>query len=242
MDKLCTHSSSLGKWAINKSFSLNLAEEIIAIHQFNIENRTNILKIDHKRQLSRVTKGKDSYVVKEFRRPGPWWILRPDAISWRNSHKLKKLNVPIPKVFAWLRSRDGRGFIIMEDLGDQVVGPILKKIVPDSSERIFLIEKIASFVGFLHSKNIVYGDLKLTNVIIRDGNLYLIDTDKIKIKKRLKLKDRIYNLEQILNSFPENITKDEIYMFFKTYLYLMGLDLLKDKLPISYYKKIRSSL
>jgi len=227
-----TYKSALGKWFIVDSFASDLAEEIINSHKQNMEKELGILKKDHKRQLSRVIiKGK-SYVVKEFIKPGPWWIFRPDARSWKNSHILRSLNIPVAKTFAWLKSKDRKGFIIMEDLGDQVLGKMLKTLSPNSSERMFFIKQIAQLAGFIHSKNVLYGDLKLTNVIIKDKNLFLPDMDKIKIKKRLKIKDRIYNLEQMINSFPEDIMEEEIELFFKEYFYIMGSDLLKNKLKL----------
>ncbi len=217
-----------GKWEIIDLFSLYIAEELIDQHIYNIEKGVNILKIDRKRRLSRVIKNKKTYVVKEFTMPGPWWIFRPDAISWRNSHKLKALRIPVPEVYAWLQSKDKKGFIIMEDLGNQVLKEVLRKFSPGSSEREKLLKKIGYLVGYVHDKNIVYGDLKLTNVMIRGSRLFLIDMDKIKLKKRLSIKDKIYNLKQILASFPENIMDSEIDLFFETYFHTIFPKLLEN--------------
>ena len=212
------HFTSSGKWEIAESFSIHRAEDIIFVHHNNMIKGTYVLKRDYKRQLSRVKEGKESYVVKEFRRPGPWWIFRPDAISWKNAYKMRDLGMPVAKVYAWLKSKDGRGFIIMEDLGDLVLSHILKDLTPDSSERRFFIEQIAQLVARLHRKNVVYGDLKLTNVMIRDSSLFLVDWDKIKQKKRLRLTDRLFNLKQIIGSFPSNLTDDEFNLFCNTYI------------------------
>ncbi len=210
-------SSSYGKWEILEGFEPSLAEEIINLHLLNIKERKNILKIDYKRQLSRVFYEKKSYVVKEFRRPGPWWIFRPDRISWKNSHKLISMRINVPQVYAWLRFYDGRGFIIMEDLGDNVVSYILRDLKPESKKRTDLIKMVAELASHIHSKKIVYGDIKLTNIILKDHRLFLVDMDKIRIKRVIKLKDRAYNLRQIILSFPEDITENELLLFLESY-------------------------
>ncbi len=215
--KLIRYKTSCGIWEILKPFSLELAEKSLKMHLSNIENKTNLLKVDHKRQLSRVFLEKESYVVKEFRKPGPWWIFRPDYISWKNSQKLYSLGLPVPKVYAWLKSSDKRGFIIMEDLGDQVLADILKKLKAGSEKRRLLIIKLSELIASVHSKNLIYGDMKLTNIMLKDSSLFLIDMDKIKLKRRLKIKDRAYNLAQVIISFPKDLTKEEFMLFLKTY-------------------------
>ncbi len=210
--------SSLGKWEIIETFPLPLAEDILAAHIYNMRKGINVIKIDYKRQLSRVIKDKESYIVKEFRRPGPWWIFRPDANSWRNAYKLKSLDIPVPCVYGWLRSKDGRGFIIMEDLGHQVLAYILRDLTPNSSERLFFIKQLARLVGLLHKKKVIYGDLKLTNVMIKTNSLFLVDMDKIKQRNRIRLKDRLYNLRQIMGSFPQDLTDNELDLFLNLYV------------------------
>ena len=221
------HFTTLGKWEIDNIFPLELAEEIVLEHHYNVKKGINLIKKDHKRQLSRVKREKENYVVKEFRRPGPWWIFRPDAISWRNAYKLRALDVPVASVYAWLRSNDGRGFIIMEDLGDLVLSYILKQLVPDSSERRFFIEKVAQLAAKIHRKKLVYGDLKLTNVIIKNLSLFLVDMDRIKQKNSLTLADRLYNLKQIIGSFPNDLTDDEFHLFCNMYIKSCVADKLK---------------
>jgi len=210
-------NSSYGKWEIIKGFDVSLAEGIIDLHFSNIREGKNILKIDHKRQLSRVFYEEKSYVVKEFRKPGPWWIFRPDRISWKNSQKLILIKINVPQVYAWLRFYDGRGFIIMEDLGDNVVSYLLRNLNPESKMRIELIKRVAELAFHIHSKKIVYGDMKLTNIILKDSDLFLVDMDKIKIKRVMRLKDRAYNLRQIFLSFPKDITENELLLFLESY-------------------------
>ncbi len=207
--------SRIGKIFLSEEISVSLVEKIIEKHMENMEKGRDVLKRDKKRQLSRVKEGERSYVVKEFKKPGPWWIFRPDAISWRNSIFLKKRNIPVPKVFAWIKEK--RGFIIMEDLGDNVLGPLLKRLSPFSAYRKYLIKETARLVSYIHSKNLIYGDLKLTNIIIKDEKLFLVDMDRIKIKRRIELKDRLYNISQVFKTFPEDITEEEIELFLNTY-------------------------
>lgn len=237
-NKVRRYLTSSGRWEINGGFPLPLAEEIIHIHIHNMESEVNVIKKDHKRQLSRVAGAGENYVVKEFTRPGPWWIFRPDAISWRNAHKLKSLDIPIADVYGWLKSRDGRGFIIMEDLGNQVLGPILKDLLPDSSERTSFIKQLGDLVGLIHKKKLVYGDLKLTNVMIKTKSLFLVDMDKIKQKNRIRLNDRLYNLKQVLGSLPKNLTDNEFNLFLDTYLSYYAED--TDKLTKNvHFRRIR---
>jgi tRNA A-37 threonylcarbamoyl transferase component Bud32 len=211
------YKTSYGVWELLPPFSLEISEKILKGHISNIKEKTNLLKVDYKRQLSRVLLGNESYVVKEFRRPGPWWIFRPDYVSWKNGQKLYSLGIPVPKVYAWFSSYDRRGFIIMEDLGDLVIKSVLRKLKPGSVQRRSLIVKISDLAASIHSKKVIYGDMKLTNVILKDSSLFLVDMDKIKFKRKVKLKDRAYNLMQIILSFPEDLTEEELMLFLKTY-------------------------
>jgi len=67
-NKIKKYHTSLGKWEIEGSFSLQLAEEIVLTHIYNMYEGINVIKRDRKRQLSRVIKKGKSYIVKEFRR------------------------------------------------------------------------------------------------------------------------------------------------------------------------------
>ncbi len=61
--------------------------------------------------------------------------------------------------------------IIMEHID----GKQAKEIISSGSEAEDLCTRIGSIVGILHSNHIVHGDLTTSNMLVSDGDIYLID-------------------------------------------------------------------
>jgi tRNA A-37 threonylcarbamoyl transferase component Bud32 len=196
-----------GSWQLFRAFPLKAAESAVLQHRQNIQNQTNILKIDRKRQLTRVVFEGRTLVVKEFRRPGPWGRWRSDCRSWLNTYRLKTYGLPAAQCLAWLKHDDGQGFLILEDVGDQNLASALAQATTPRQQRVWLHHG-ARLVAWLHQSRIVHGDLKLSNMMVLEAPrnpqmpLSLIDSDSIRFNQHVTPASRAKNLHQMLDTFP----------------------------------------
>jgi tRNA A-37 threonylcarbamoyl transferase component Bud32 len=199
-----------GAWQLFRAFPLKAADAAVLQHRQNLQNQTNILKIDRKRQLTRVTFEGRTLVVKEFRRPGPWGRWRSDCRSWLNTYRLKTYGLPAAQCLAWLKHDDGRGFLILEDVGDLDLHRALRD-AQESPRQRELLHFAARLAAWLHQSRIVHGDLKLSNMMVLKAPrnpqmpLSLIDSDSIRFNQRLTAARRAKNLCQMLGTFPPSL-------------------------------------
>ncbi len=85
-------------------------------------------------------------------------------------HRAKKFGVNCPHVYE-VDLRDMK--IAMEFIDGQRLKELLEAIPPE--ERLGLCREIGRQVGKLHRAGIVHGDLTTSNMILRDGRVYMID-------------------------------------------------------------------
>ncbi len=85
----------------------------------------------------------------------------------RNLDRLGALGVPVPRAFFWERwGRDQALFA-----GEFLEGAVPWPAAPDAA----LVAKLAAAVRALHAVRFCHGDLHLGNVLVRAGEVYLID-------------------------------------------------------------------
>ena len=76
------------------------------------------------------------------------------------------------------------GIIVMEKVEGLLLRDILNKL--SESERCREFADLGRSVGILHNAGIVHGDLTTSNMVIRDGNIYLIDFGLAKYSKEVE--------------------------------------------------------
>jgi len=165
------------------------------------------LKRDRKRQLTRVAVADQSFVVKEYLSPGPWGVWAADCRSWLNSNRLSWYQIPAVRPFAFLHQPDGRGFLVLEDVGEQtLLHELRKEQVP--AVRCKWLKAVAGLLASLHRFRIEHGDLKLANIMIRPQHdsfeipLVLVDLDAVRFGVRMTIRQRAADLAQVLESLP----------------------------------------
>ncbi|AFN03267.1 Kae1-associated kinase Bud32 [Pyrococcus furiosus DSM 3638] len=85
-------------------------------------------------------------------------------------HRAKKAGVNVPYVF----EVDTKNMIIvMEFIEGERLKELLEKLPIE--ERLEICKEIGRVIGKLHEAGIVHGDLTTSNMIMRDGKIYLID-------------------------------------------------------------------
>lgn len=217
---LCERASvDDGRWLVRGPFDLETARLAVAAHR---AGTGNVLKAEPKREVSRVEVNGVTYVVKEFRRPGPWGRWSADARCWLNSFRLEMHRVPVARCLAWLRTDKGAGFLLMEDVGDDVLPVVLRRCT-DPERRRALLAATGRLLGWVHQAGIVHGDLKLSNVMVCEQEdhprvpLALVDSDSVRFHAAMPLARRVRNLRQVLGSLPPELPFREQARLLVTY-------------------------
>jgi TP53 regulating kinase-like protein len=134
-----------------------------------------LIKIGAEAQL-RLTTWKGKKVVEKFRVPKGYRISLLDerlrSARIRTEVKLmteaRTLGISVPIIYD-VDVVENR--IIME----YVDGEQVKEIVNSGAEAQDICRRIGTMVGILHSNGIVHGDLTTSNMLISNGEIYLID-------------------------------------------------------------------
>ena len=196
-----------GRWLVRRPFDPETARQAVAAHR---AGAGTVLKTEPKREVSRVEVNGVRCIVKEFRRPGPWGRWAADARCWLNSFRLEMHRVPVAPCLAWLRADTGAGFLVMQDVGDDVL-PVLLSQCADAGRRRLLLAATGRLLAWVHQAGIVHGDLKLSNVIVRERqdfprvSLTLVDSDSVRFHAAMPLDRRVRNLRQVLGSLPAEL-------------------------------------
>lgn len=126
----------------------------------------------------------------------------------------------IVPIYDFWRDPDG-AYIIMryikgDNLGDKLVNGTLS-----DSEKVIIIQQVASALNFAHVHHVVHRDLKPENVLIdNDGNAYLVDFGIAKDLRRSEDEDSVSG-GTLMYASPEQLTGGEITP--QTDLYAFGL-------------------
>lgn len=107
--------------------------------------------------------------------------------NWVHSKRLKSLGISTPETFGFVEKKKGpfiyRSYIITE----YIEGKNLRSVLNDSSiskaRRKDILDYSRNIVHRLHQNFITHGDLKHTNIIIRDGHPVFIDLDGMIVHK-----------------------------------------------------------
>jgi hypothetical protein len=149
-------------------------------------------------------------VVKEFR-PSGFKKLKTLAVpgkankAWRGAMACLARGVRTPHPMAWLERRENG--IVAESWFVAASEPDVVEIrslfrVPASADLDHLLAGLAEFLKACHDKGIVHRDLSDGNVLVRrspDGarEFWLIDTNRIRVRRRVSAPARIRNLVRL---------------------------------------------
>ena len=207
-----------GMWHLLKQFDLKTAERAVDLHRQQISTPEKLLKAEGKRKVSRVNIDSCTYIVKEFSNPGFYGCWRSDCLSWLNTQRIGYYAIPAATCYAWLKSSDGKGYLILEDVGTENARNFFAR--HDSTQRAPYIRKIARVLAMLHNKHVFHKDCKVSNFVISDSGderLTLIDTDRIRFFRSIPDKKRFQNLHQAYSNFPECMRDEEFDLFIAAY-------------------------
>ena len=149
-------------------------------------------------------------VVKAFRISGfkkikTFVVPGKAAKAWRGAAACLVRKVPTPLPLAYLERRE-RGIVVesyfvaaLIDDAREVRG-LLRELPPEDLSR--LLEELARFLVFAHNQGILHRDLSDGNVLVRSSrpgvyDLFLIDTNRIRIRREVSLLGRVRNLARL---------------------------------------------
>lgn len=142
-----------------------------------------------------IKEGRSSYLSR-FNIPGIGGVVlkiykrkRHGLRSWCSSWSLITRGVRTPQPIA-----AGKNFIVTEDVKDAENLTIF-------SRKNEMPGKLPSYVKTLHDRGIFPRDMKGSNILIdKNKDIYLVDLDHIRIRRRIPLISRLYNVLQVKRS------------------------------------------
>jgi tRNA A-37 threonylcarbamoyl transferase component Bud32 len=189
------------------------------------------LKRGDRTQLSAITlEDGRALCVKEYR-PRPWSrrledLLRAPAPQreWQAALELVRRGVPAPAVYALVLPPalgGGSAFLVMESIG-AAEGVNRYALQAPRPRRRRLALRLAGFIASLHAQGVAHGDLKGSNLLVRergeDFELFVIDLAAVRIESRVGELARIEALAQLNASTPLAVTRAERLRFLARYL------------------------
>jgi lysophospholipid acyltransferase (LPLAT)-like uncharacterized protein len=196
--------TAAGCWRLLPGLDAATAQTLVDAHAAALAaGTTAVLKNDRKRALTRVVHAGRSWVVKEYRRPGPWGPFRADARAWRQNQRLHGWDMPVPACPGWLRGRDGRGWLILEDVGQTSLYWALKLAPPERHGR--LLQYAATIIARLQRRRIWHRDLKVGNFLCDEAAvgrpaMHLVDLDDVRFGAADTAARRARNLAAFVTS------------------------------------------
>lgn len=144
------HTTADGTWTCVRGFPVARATACLAQHRATLAADRELLKSKARHSLTRVRDGDGAFVVQEFRRPGPFGRWGADARAWLTLHRLAGRGFAVPRAQAWLRDRDGHGYLLLEDVGTRTLLDALAH--PDTpAERARLAAAAGRLLAELHA-------------------------------------------------------------------------------------------
>lgn len=165
-----------------------------------------------------------------------------------NEYKLlkEKKHLGLPSVISKLKI-NGRTTLIMKKEEGLTPSELIKEYGYIPQEHIvWILERLLSLVGYLHSYRIVHGNIKPENIIIdvENHNVKLMDyTLSIENANEQTSKYKIINEDytpDYVSSTSKVIPNADIYAIGKLAIYLMGGDIKRNAMPVNVSIELRT--
>jgi tRNA A-37 threonylcarbamoyl transferase component Bud32 len=152
-------------------------------------------------------------------------LLRPAAPlrEWRAALELARLGVPAPAAYALVLPAPlgaESAFVVLESIAD-AIGVNRHALRIDARRRSELVDAVASFVAALHARGIAHGDLKGSNLLVRERGaafeLFLVDLAEVRFASAVPEAERVEALAQLNASTPLAVTLRQRVRFLARY-------------------------
>ncbi len=144
-------------------------------------------------------------------------IFRRDRclISWKMSRALEVRSLLVPRSLGYYINHRTRYFISEFLAGSAHLNDYLSSLADESLKRKAL-KKLALWLKKIHGLNIWQRDFKSSNILVRNGDYFMVDLDGVKIR-RLSHHHKIVNLSQLNASLSNTVTVRDRLRFFYHY-------------------------
>lgn len=151
------------------------------------EKDTEILKAGRTSTIAKIKVDNRYFVVKRYNiKNALHWLrrcIRPTraAKSWNLAHRLIFCGIPTAKPVAYIENQvvglRGKSYFIMEYVDAPHAGQYFENYTLDNSEFTEIAERIVRLFSNLARLWITHGDLKMTNILIKNQRPIIIDLD-----------------------------------------------------------------
>jgi tRNA A-37 threonylcarbamoyl transferase component Bud32 len=147
----------------------------------------------------------------------------PPLREWRAALALAQHGVPAPAAYALVLPTPlgaGSAYVVMESIGG-AVGVNRYALRATAAKRRRLVDAVARFLASVHARGVSHGDLKGSNLLVRERGgeleLFLVDLAAVRCGGAVSEAERIEALAQLNASTPLAVTRSERLRFLARY-------------------------
>lgn len=147
-----------------------------------------LLKIGNTSTVAKISPDSREFVIKRYNIKGAWHGVKRAlrrtraARSWANAHRLRFYEIATAKPIALIEKRHGplrsTSYLITEFVPGPNVLEFLAAAPAGHAEEV--VQKTAALLFALRSLGLSHGDMKATNIVIREGEPVLLDLDSMR--------------------------------------------------------------
>lgn len=170
-----------------------------------------VVKSNHGRSVWLVPAGSPGLYVKSF----PAELLRDRARHEAGLlQALHRAGIPCPRLVALARDKKG-SYLVTEEIPDSQTLAVL--LQPPGPQARHLLENLGKLAKQLHDHGFDHQDFHAGNILVRDGQLYVIDVHRARQVKTLSRGRRLDGVAFMAMSFVETRPIGDVIRFLRSY-------------------------
>lgn len=202
----CTVTRFTTRYSFDKKYETELLCLVVKDPEKAIDAYSKILKHDRTTTVALISRDNVRWIIKRYNTKNSWHALRrmfrrSRAVNcWQMSQLYAQSGIPIPAPIAYIEKRlgplRGKSYFINEyvEADNLLTYLTTQRHLPD----VEATEKLAiELFETLCSAGIVHGDMKATNILVSNRQLFLLDLDASKKTNKEELFKRGYRRDRV---------------------------------------------